>query len=871
MKEGQPAATIYRNAYQPPEFVIEHTELVFSVMDSYTEVTAKLQMHRVDHASTDTPLVLQGVGLDTKKLGIDHQELSDQDYHLSGETLEIMDVPERFVLHSVVRIDPDNNTALEGLYRSGAFYLTQCEAEGFRRMTWFMDRPDVMSTFKVRIEADRTRFPVLLSNGNAVEQGDLGDNRHFVIWDDPFPKPSYLFALVAGDLKSLDDTFRTADGREVALRIWTEPNNLDKLDYAMEALQRSMRWDEDRFGLQYDLDIFQVVVTDDFNMGAMENKSLNIFNSRYVLASPQTATDSDFQGVEGVIGHEYFHNWTGNRVTCRDWFQLTLKEGLTVFRDQEFSADMQSRAVKRIEDVRALRAMQFAEDAGPMAHPIRPDEYQEINNFYTLTVYEKGAEVIRMIHSLLGEQGFQRGMRLYFERHDGQAVTCDDFRAAMADANDVNLDQFERWYSQAGTPVVTATDHYDAQTQQYTMKLHQSVPDTPGQHNKKPMHMPARIALFQDNGSAIAFSHEMAKGDMFELRETETVLTFDHIPSAPVPSLFRGLSAPVRVVYDYSDAQLATLLSAETDPLNAWDAGQQLATRAIFAAYNDPASSALQHLIDAISQVLQSDQDPALIAMALQLPAESALAQQQTPFDPVALHQARNAVKVALAQALKPALRATYDAHQVDAEYAPDPAQMASRSLRNTVLDLLMLTDSGESLALQQYTTADNMTDQFAALKALVLHQCDSAVDKLAAFRAQWQDQTLVLDKWFSVQAMVPDEDLVGRLKSLMQDEAFSIRNPNKVRSVVGAFAFGNPFAFHQPDGSGYDFLADFIIELDALNPQVAARMVSAFNVAPRLAEQFQRRVKASLERISAAPSSKDVREIVSKCLEMLA
>ena len=870
MKEGQPAATIYRNAYQPPEFVIEHTKLVFSVMDSYTEVTAKLQMHRADHASSDAPLVLQGVGLDTKKLAIDHQELSDRDFHVSGETLEIMDVPERFVLHSVVRIDPDNNTALEGLYRSGAFYLTQCEAEGFRRMTWFMDRPDVMSTFKVRIEADRTRFPVLLSNGNAVEQGDLEDNRHFVVWDDPFPKPSYLFALVAGDLKSLDDTFRTADGREVALRIWTEPNNLDKLDYAMEALQRSMRWDEERFGLQYDLDIFQVVVTDDFNMGAMENKSLNIFNSRYVLASPQTATDSDFQGVEGVIGHEYFHNWTGNRVTCRDWFQLTLKEGLTVFRDQEFSADMQSRAVKRIEDVRALRAMQFAEDAGPMAHPIRPDEYQEINNFYTLTVYEKGAEVIRMIHSLLGEQGFQRGMRLYFERHDGQAVTCDDFRAAMADANDVNLDQFERWYSQAGTPVVTVTGHYDAQTQQYTLKLHQSVPDTPGQQNKKPMHMPARIALFQDNGSAIAFSHKMAKGDMFELRETETELTFDHIPSAPVPSLFRGLSAPVRVVYDYSDAQLATLLSAETDPLNAWDAGQQLATRAIFTAYNDQASSALQHLIDAISQLLKSDQDPALIAMALQLPAESALAQQQSPFDPVALHQARNTVKAALAQALKPALRVTYDAHQVDAEYAPEPVQMASRSLRNTVLDLLMLTDSGESLALQQYTTADNMTDQFAALKALVLHQCDSAVDKLAAFRAQWQDQTLVLDKWFSVQAMVPDGDLVGRLKSLMQDDAFSIRNPNKVRSVVGAFAFGNPFAFHQPDGSGYDFLADFIIELDALNPQVAARMVSAFNVAPRLAEQYQRRVKASLGRISAAPSSKDVLEIVSKCLRTL-
>ena len=878
MKEGISAKSIYRKDYMAYPWDVNHLDIHFDIGSDTTTVRAVMEFQIKDAAKASQDIVLNGHDLQLMSMSLNGQLLSSDDYAIEGETLTISNAPPKSVVETEVRIHPSSNSALEGLYVSGSFLLTQCEAQGFRKITWFPDRPDVMTRYRVTLEAEKSEFPILLSNGNQKGSGDLPGGRHWVRWEDPFPKPSYLFALVAGDLALVEDHFKTRSGRDVSLRIYVESENLDRCEHAMESLINSMRWDEERFDLEYDLDIYHIVATNDFNMGAMENKSLNIFNSKYVLARPDTATDADYQGIEGVIGHEYFHNWTGNRVTCRDWFELTLKEGLTVFRDEEFSADMQSRAVKRIRVIRDLRNRQFPEDDGPMSHPIRPDQYVEINNFYTATVYQKGATIIRMYHTLLGEDGFQKGMKLYFERHDGQAVTCDDFLAAMADANGVNLDRFGRWYSQSGTPHVHVKDHYDAATQKYTLTLKQHTAPTHDQKDKTALVIPFALGLLNANGEELPLQLETetkgVEGTRLLVMEKELEeYSFLNVPEPPVPSLFRDYSAPVKVFYDYSLEQLATLIAHDGDAFVRWDAAQRMAESAILEQrrrYAKDLEMTLDpSLLKAFRGILSdTSADPALLAEAMTLPDEDYLAEQMEVVDVDGIHAARKFIKKGLANGLETLLAARYGELNDQQPYQKSSGAMARRALKNICLSYLQETGIGESLTAAQLETSDNMTDTLAAIKGLVMMDSPMAETALSDFENSWKMDALVMDKWFIMQAIKPGADTVNKVRELMQHPAFSIQNPNKVRSLIGVFSMLNPTGFHAADGEGYIFHADRVIELDGINPQIAARMASAFNRWKRYDENRKSLMKEQLQRIAAVESlSGDVSEIINNAL----
>lgn len=878
MKQSEAGEVIYRKNYTAYPWNVKRLDLHFNIAAEITTVHAEMEFQLKDDGHGPQHIILNGSDLQLVSLTLNDHILGADDYTIDGEKLTIRNAPVHSVLKTEVLIRPATNTALEGLYRSGEFLLTQCEAQGFRKITWFPDRPDVMATYRVTLEADKSVFPVLLSNGNETNRGDLPDGRHWVSWEDPYPKPSYLFALVAGDLALVQEHFTTRSGRVVALKIYVEAENLDHCDHAMESLIKAMRWDEDRFDLEYDLDVYHIVATNDFNMGAMENKSLNIFNTKYVLARPDTATDTDYQGIEGVIGHEYFHNWTGNRVTCQDWFQLTLKEGLTVFRDEEFSADMQSRAVKRIHVIRDLRIRQFPEDDGPMAHPIRPDQYVEINNFYTATVYQKGASIIRMYHTLLGEHGFQKGMKLYFDRHDGQAVSCDDFLAAMEDANNFDLGCFARWYSQSGTPRVKVTDHYDAATQKYTLTLEQSTPATADQFEKQPLVLPFALALLTAAGEELPLQLEGEEGDaainrLLMVENARQVYTFTHIPEAPVPSLFRDFSAPVKIFYDYSAQQLATLIKHDSDAYVRWDAAQRMATNAILEQCRRRADGLEMQLdtdlVEAFRGVLSDRQaDPALLAEAISLPDEDYLADQMKVVDVDGIHAARHFIRKGLAARLETLFAGQYAGLNDAVVYQKTAAAMARRSLKNVCLSYLLETESGEALATAQLESSDNMTDTLAAIRGLIFADSSQAEKALSDFERKWIGNTLVMDKWFIMQAIKPGPDTVNKVRSLLQHPAFSIKNPNKVRALIGVFAMLNPTGFHAADGSGYRFHADRVIELDPINPQIAARMAAVFNRWKRYDEGRKALMKAELQRISSVRTlSGDVTEIVASAL----
>ncbi|WP_038093821.1 aminopeptidase N [Acidihalobacter prosperus] len=880
MKEASPR-TIYLKDYQEPAFLIERTELRFELGEDFTQVETRLQLRRNPAAaSADAPLVLDGEDLELLAVRIDGRELQAQEWLQDADSLTLAGVPDAFELEIVNRIKPQENTRLEGLYKSSGNFCTQCEAEGFRRITYYLDRPDVLSVFTTTVVADATEYPVLLSNGNPVDTGRLDDGRHFATWHDPFPKPSYLFALVAGRLACQSDRFVTASGREVELRIYVEAHNADKCEHAMESVKKAMRWDETRFGLEYDLDIYMIVAVDDFNMGAMENKGLNVFNSQYVLARPDTATDDNYEHIEGVIAHEYFHNWTGNRVTCRDWFQLSLKEGLTVFRDQSFTAEMTSGTVKRIADVRRLRTHQFAEDASPMAHPVRPPSYMEINNFYTVTVYEKGAEVVRMYETLLGRDGFRRGMDLYFERHDGQAVTTDDFLAAMADANGADLEQFRRWYDQAGTPVVTVEDTWEPETGRYTLRLSQSCPPTPGQPEKLPFLIPLRMGLVGPDGADLPLRLE-GEGDggatdrVFRLTEPEQTLCFTGLPARPVPSLNRGFSAPVRVAFDYTPTVLAFLAAHDSDPFNRWDAGERLALSVLLDLVEDVRAGRALALpagfIEAFAAVLSDTRlEPNLRADMLALPGEAWLAEQFEIVDPDAIHAAREYARRALATELEAQWLAAYHGHTPEGGYRYTPEEAGRRALRNLALSYLAALDSpaGARLAETQFREADNMTDTMGALGALMLTDDPARGLALAAFYERWQDDSLVLNKWFGLQAVRQHPDTLAEVERLLAHPAFSLGNPNRVYALLGGFMMGNPTGFHAADGSGYRFAADQVLALDARNPQVAARLVKVFSRWRRFDTERQALMRTELERLKGHELSPDVYEIVSKSLE---
>jgi len=797
----------------------------------------------------------------------------------------VHEVPARFTLSTVCRIRPQQNSKLMGLFASKDGYFTQCEAEGFRRITYFLDRPDVMSRYTTTIRADRESFPVLLSNGNLVGSGaddeQAGRARHWVRWEDPFPKPSYLFAMVAGKLDKLEDSFVTRSGRKVALQIYVEPGKLDQSGFAMEALKKSMRWDERVFGLELDLDQYMIVAVGDFNMGAMENKGLNIFNTKYVLARPDTATDSDFMFIDRVVAHEYFHNWTGNRVTCRDWFQLSLKEGLTVFRDQEFGADTYSRPVQRIQEVRGLRAAQFPEDAGPMAHPIRPQSYMEISNFYTATVYEKGAEVVRMIHTLLGDERFRQGMDLYFERFDGQAVTTDDFVRAMQDASGVDLTHFRSWYDQAGTPVLDVNGEYNAAEGRYTLTVRQSCPPTPGQADKQPLHIPLAVGLIGPEGNELELRLEgeaagsVPRTRVLSVRQAEERFVFTHVPAPPVPSLLRSFSAPVVLRFPYSDADLTQLLQHDTDAFNRWEAGQRLAVNLLLHGIADHQAGRTPQFPDtfvsAFASVLaHAHADPAFAAEALTLPSEGYLSEQMKVIDPDAIHAVRVALRRHLAHALRTQWLQTYDALVITGPYSPDAQAAGRRALRNLSLSYLMELDDAalRALAMKQFATADNMTDAMAALSALANCDCPERPEALERFYARWKDEALVIDKWFSVQATSRLPDTLAEVKRLMSHPAFEIRNPNRVRALVSSFCQANQVRFHAADGGGYAFLAEQVRVLDPLNPQVAARLARALDRWKKLDTQRQPHARRALEQIrDTSGLSRDTFEVVTRAL----
>lgn len=883
MAKDQPPATVYLADYQPPDFCVAAVALDLDLDEPVTRVRTKIDLRR-DRGPRDGPLVLLGDGPKLVSIAMDGRTLDNHEYAADATSLTVHTVPEAFSLEYEVDIRPGENTRLSGLYTSNSAFCTQCEAEGFRRITYFPDRPDVMTVFTVTVRADKTACPVLLSNGNLIDEKDLPGGRHVAVWSDPFPKPSYLFALVAGDLACVEDSFTTMSGREVRLRIFVEHGNENRCGYAMDVLKRAMKWDEDRFGREYDLDLFNIVAVSDFNMGAMENKSLNIFNAKYVLADPELATDSDYAGIETVVAHEYFHNWTGNRVTCRDWFQLSLKEGLTVFRDQEFSADMRSAAVKRIGDVRGLRAAQFPEDAGPLAHPVRPAAYIQINNFYTATVYQKGAEVIRMMHTLLGGDGFRAGMDLYFERHDGQAVTCEDFVAAMEDATSADLSQFKLWYSQAGTPQLKVSTSYDKAAKTYELTVAQMIPETPGDQGetgREPMHIPLAVGLVSADGGELPLILEGEDGSgapmtrVLQVTQARQTFRFVGLDAEPLPSVNRGFSAPVNWDAGYSDGDRARLMASDADPFARWEAGQQYGAKVLLGMIaeiredRDPAPNPA--IIHAIGSILRDRSlDRATVAHSILLPGEGYLAEQMEVVDVAAIHGARERLRRAIAESLADELLQTYHANQSNEAYSPDAESAGRRALKNTALAYLATLEDPAMLDLvrDQYQTADNMTDIVGALAVLNNLDVPARTEALDDYFDRFRRDALVVEKWFSLQAMTQLPGALETVKSLMDHEAFSIRNPNKVRALIGGFAMGNPLGFHAADGSGYTFVADRVIEIDALNPSLAARLLPPLGRWRRFDPARQKKMKAELKRILGTDGvSTDTYELATKSL----
>lgn len=884
MRTEQPKV-IYLKDYQAPEYLIDETNLTFELYEDHTLVHAQLVMRRnPERGDGLPPLVLDGQQLELLSVALDDQPLAAGQYQLDENHLTLQPTAKTFTVDSTVRIHPESNTALEGLYKSGKMFCTQCEAEGFRKITYYLDRPDVMSSFTTTLSAEQHKYPVLLSNGNPVASGSEEGGRHWATWQDPFKKPAYLFALVAGDLWCVEDQFTTMSEREVTLRIYVEPENIDKVQHAMDSLKNSMRWDEKVYGREYDLDIFMIVAVNDFNMGAMENKGLNIFNSSCVLAKAETATDAAHQRVEGVVAHEYFHNWSGNRVTCRDWFQLSLKEGFTVFRDSEFSADMNSRTVKRVEDVAFLRTNQFAEDAGPMAHPVRPDSFIEISNFYTLTVYEKGSEVVRMIHTLLGADGFRKGTDLYFERHDGQAVTCDDFVKAMEDANGVDLTQFKRWYSQSGTPRLAVEESYDAAAQSYTLTFRQSCPATPGQSEKQPFVIPVQMGLIDKLGNALSLrlqgeEHAHGSDRVLQVTEAEQSFTFVGLAEKPLPSLLRGFSAPVKLSFPYNRDQLMFLMQHDEDGFNRWEAGQQLSVQVLqelIGQHQRGETLVLdERLITAFrTLLLDTGLDQAMVAEMLSLPSEAYLTEISEVADVEAIHAAREFARQQIGAALHEQLWERYQANRKQSRetaYVAEASHIARRSLQNIALSYLIQSGKAEVLAAcqEQYKDCDNMTERLTALAVLVNSSFESEkAEALTMFADYFKDDPLVMDQWFSVQAGCTLPGGLERVQALMSHPAFTLKNPNKIRALIGAFANQNAVNFHRADGAGYRFLADQIITLNALNPQIASRLLTPLTRWRKYAAARQALMKAELERILASGElSSDVYEVVSKSL----
>lgn len=877
MRDAAPQ-TIYLDDYKVSPFLIEKTDLVFDLGEDSTRVTASLNIARnPDSDQQDGTLVLHGSeGLDLQSVHIDGQLISTDDYSRDSDSLTINNLPDSCVVITEVLIKPQLNTTMMGLYRSRTMYCTQCEAEGFRDITYYLDRPDVMSEFTTKVIADKDSYPVLLSNGNPTERGDLDGGKHFVTWHDPFKKPAYLFALVAGTLSVVEDSFTTVSGRDIKLQIFVEEKDLDKCAHAMLSLKNSMRWDEQAYGREYDLDIFMIVAVDDFNMGAMENKGLNIFNTSAVLANPKTTTDAAFQRVEAIVAHEYFHNWSGNRVTCRDWFQLSLKEGFTVYRDSQFSADMNSATVKRIEDASYLRTHQFAEDGGPMSHPVQPDSYMEINNFYTLTVYEKGSEVVGMIRTLLGPATFRKGSDLYFDRHDGQAVTIEEFVRAMEDASGRDLTQFRRWYKQSGTPVLKVSSTHNAEAQTLTLDFEQSCPATPGQREKQPFVIPVKLGLVWADGTDLVLNADGQTEIVYELTEANQTLVINGIDQAAVPSLLRGLSAPVKLDYSYSAEQLAHLMANDSDGFNRWDASQTLCLGVLKQLTQDSLHGrplALNsQLIDAYGALLADESlDPAMVALMLQLPSEALLHEEAETIHAAAIHDARSFVRTALAGSLTDQFMMIYQRHNTQPSYAPDAQQIGSRSLKNAALNYLMLAgDAGIELAWQQFKSADNMTDKAAALSALV--NCPGAASyaeqALSEFELEYRDEALVMNLWLQIQAINSQPDGLARVRGLMNHSAFTMSNPNKLRSLIGAFCSANLVNFHSPDGSGYEFLQQQVIALNNQNPQVAARLVTPLTRWKQFAEPNAGLMRRALQTIADEPGLvKDVLEIATKSL----
>ncbi|MDP1782556.1 MAG: aminopeptidase N [Hydrogenophaga sp.] len=893
LREG-PTTVVRREDYAAPAYWIDTVDLCFDLDPAKTRVLNKMRLRRNPDVAAQA-LRLDGEDLNLARVLVNGAGCS---FKMDGQQLVLESLPEGsepFDLEIFTTCTPEKNTQLMGLYVSQGTFFTQCEAEGFRRITYFLDRPDVMASYTVTLRADKAKYPVLLSNGNLVEEGKLPDGRHFAKWVDPHKKPCYLFALVAGQLVAREQRITSRSGGQHQLQVYVRPGDMDKTEHAMNSLIASVVWDEARFGLPLDLERFMIVATADFNMGAMENKGLNIFNTKYVLANSATATDTDFANIESVVGHEYFHNWTGNRVTCRDWFQLSLKEGLTVFRDQEFSMDLcaepSARAVKRIEDVRVLRTAQFPEDAGPMAHPVRPDSYAEINNFYTVTVYEKGAEVVRMMQTLVGRDGFASGMKLYFERHDGQAVTCDDFAQSVADANPHSdlarlLPQFKRWYSQAGTPRLRAEGVYDAAARSYTLTLSQSCAPTPGQADKDPFVIPVSLGLLSADGVQLPLqlAHwtqpEMGSRTLVLTQPSES-FTFVNLDSEPVPSLLRGFSAPVVLDCHYTDAQLLTLLAFDTDSFNRWEAAQRLALRrALMAILSDdpvPAAPLDAAYLGAMRDVLRHPTlDAAFKELVLTLPSETYISEQLGEVDPQRVHAVREAMRLQLAQALQADWAWAFDAHKDNGAYRPDPVSTGRRALAGMALTMLCLDarTSGDAVwpgrAYQRFKDAGNMTDRFNALSALVVSDHALARDALARFHSMFQNEDLVLDKWFALQAGAPDRggNVLPAVRQLMKHTDFHLKNPNRARSVIFSYCSANPGAFHRTDAAGYLYWSERVIELDAFNPQVAARLARALDRWKKLAEPYRSAAREAIARVAAKPDlSNDVREVVTRAL----
>ena len=878
MRDTQPR-TIYLKDYRKPAFLIEAVTLCFQLYEEGARVHARHKVFRNPDAEYEQDLVLDGEELELDSIALDGEPLAADRYDLEADGLRVKRVPDRFELEVVTSIKPQENTRLEGLYKSSGMFCTQCEAEGFRRITYYLDRPDVMARFRTRIEADRERYPVLLSNGNEIETGELEGGRHYVVWEDPFPKPCYLFALVAGDLVERRDRFRTQSGRDVDLRMYVEPRNRDKCEHALASLKRSMAWDEQVYGREYDLDTFMIVAVDDFNMGAMENKGLNIFNSSCVLANPETTTDQAFQRIEGIVAHEYFHNWSGNRVTCRDWFQLSLKEGFTVFRDSEFSADMGSRTVKRIEDVNLLRTAQFAEDAGPMAHPVRPDSYIEISNFYTLTVYEKGCELVRMIHTLLGPEGFRKGSDLYFQRHDGQAVTTDDFVRAMEDATGRDLFQFRRWYAQAGTPRLEIEDAFDAEAGHYRLRIRQSCPATPGQPEKAPFHIPFRMGLLDREGRDLPLMLNEGETDapterVLELTDAEHEYCFHGLKEKPVPSLLRGFSAPVRLDYPWDRDQLMFLMGRDNDGFNRWDAGQRLAVDIILELLEKGDDAPVDERLLEAYRILLGDRqaDRAMVSQMLSLPSESYLIEVSEQPDPSRIHRVRDRVLRYLGDELREELLDCYRHNGDDGPYRLDSESIGRRALRNTSLAWLMHINDERALelALNQYQQAGNMTDRAGALRALVNSDFRKEREiQLQQFHDRWHADPQMVEQWFAMQSASSRCGSLAHVRELLDHPSFDWKNPNKLRAVIGVFANQNLVNFHAADGSGYRFLAEQVKRLDTKNPQVSARLAGPLTRWRKFDDAHARQMRDALSGLlEKGDLSRDLYEVVHKSLK---